>query len=607
MVLVVVVLMAAVVEGGAPAAGAGARPVAGRVETVTLYRGQALVTRAVPVEAPAGRVELVVADLPQRVVPDSLFAEGGAGIEVRAVRFRTRAVGEEPREEVRKLDLRIEEVQSKIAHNKKMQQVVAQRVAFLEKLDGFTAPTAKAELTKGVLNFETLEKLAFFSFKQRQAVADDSLKLEGEACDLAKQLSLLQRQRSNLTRGASRTVREAVLFLEKRGAAKAGVKLSYLVSQAGWSPAYNFRAGGAGKEFRIEYNATIQQMSGEDWNTVALTLSTASPVLSAEGPGLAPFRVVLSKTPGKAPRSQRELAVRFRSIRGRLRLAHGRQQAAAQLRDSRDFNWKMNTAANDMQCLELTAGRDALELIQREPAADAEGPSVSYRLAAPVSLASRSDQQMLRVTDMKLASRFYHVASPVLTSYVYRQAELKNTDAEVLLGGAVSVYLDGRFVGRGEIPTVAKGQTFVMGFGADPQLRARRELVHKSEAVRGGNREVTLKYRLTLENYKGAAASVRLFDRIPIAERRADIRVTLGEMTDKLSEDKLYLRLERPKGILRWDIEVPARAAGETARIAQYGYTLEFERSLHLKAPVEGKLKEWQEEFEQMQELRFFH
>src|SRR5688500_15121669 len=73
----------------------------------TLYPGQAQVTRTVPVEGAAGRVEVVVGNFPEQIVPNSLFAEGGDAVEIRAVRFRTRAVGEEPREEVRALDKQI--------------------------------------------------------------------------------------------------------------------------------------------------------------------------------------------------------------------------------------------------------------------------------------------------------------------------------------------------------------------------------------------------------------------------------------------------------------------------------------------------------------------
>src|SRR5687768_534379 len=91
-----------------------ADPIEGRVTEVTLYRGQAQVTRTVPVEAAAGRIEIVVGNLPEQIVPNSLFAEGSDAVEIRAVSFRTRAVGEEPREEVRKLDDEILETQKQI-------------------------------------------------------------------------------------------------------------------------------------------------------------------------------------------------------------------------------------------------------------------------------------------------------------------------------------------------------------------------------------------------------------------------------------------------------------------------------------------------------------
>jgi len=600
------VVWVGVVLSVASTALAGAPDGKGKVEAVTLYRGQALVTRSVPVDAPAGQVELVVGALPAEVVPDSLFAEGAEGLEVRAVRFRTRAVGEEPREDIRKLDEQIELLGEKAARNKKMAELVVQRLAFLDKLEGFTAPTAKMELSKGVLNVDSLKQIALFSFEERQKAADESLKLAIEAKTLEKELQLLQRERGKLAGGSTRTEREAVVFLEKREAGPAAIKLSYLVSSAGWLPAYNFRSSKDNKSIRVEYNAIVQQTSGESWDAVALTLSTASPVLSAQGPGLAPFRVVLAsvKPQGQA-KGGKGVAARVQFAQQRLQEFAGRQQAAASLRKNRDANWEMNVAANDFQGVELTVGHEVLEMLRAEPAARTEGPSVSYALTGTVSLASRSDQQMLRISSVELETRFYHVATPILTTHVYREAELTNTSADVLLAGPVSVYLDGRFVGRAELPTVAKGETFVMGFGADPQLRARRELADKSEAVQGGNREMTLKYRLVLENYNDAAVAVRIFDRLPYADRKADIRITLDEMKEKLSEDKLYARLERPKGILRWDVQVPAAAAAENAYMLEYGYKLEFDRNVVLATPTEGKLKEQQREFEELQDRRF--
>ena len=587
------------------ASGTAAKEVPGRVTGVTLYRGQAMITRTIPLEGPKGSVEIVVGDLPARVVPNSLFAEGNEGAQIRAVRFRTRAVGEEPREAVRKLDQSIEQLNEKLGLNKKAQALLAKRSAYLDKLEGFVAPTAKMELSKGVLDAEALQKVTLFSFEQREQIVEHLATLEKEAKQLSKQLTLVQRKRAELTQGASRTVREAVLFLEKHADDKGSVRLNYLVSNCGWSPAYTFRAGADRKAIGVECNGLIHQMTGEDWNGVELTLSTASPALAAAGPGLAPFPVSLTKD-GKGKRlSARDLAATVQSIRGRQQEANVKNRGTLDLSGNIVSAWTVNVAANDFQALELTNPKDVLSMILLEDTRAGEGPSLSYRLEAPVSLASRSDQQMVRILKTSFQSRFYHVATPVLTSYVYREAELKNTGDKDLLAGPIAVYLDGRFMGRGEIPTVARGQTFVVGFGADPQLRARRELADRTEAVQGGNRELGFKYRLIIENYKDQAVPLRVFDRMPHAERSAEVRIKLGELKDKLSQDKLYLRSERPKGILRWDIEVSAGATLNTARIIEYGFTLEFDRNFALRAA--GSREQLQHEFERLHRGRLMH
>ena len=578
---------------------AAPKSVTGEVTHVTLYRGQAMVTRTIPLEGSRGSHELVVTGLPVNVLAGSLFAEGGENVEVRAVRFHTRAVGEEPREEVRRLDAAIEEVDDKLALNAKKQKLVTQRGAYLDQLEGFVAPTAMTELSKGVLDAESFERITLFSFEQRQALVTEQTELEKEAKQLKKELSLFQRKRAEVASGSSRTVREALLFVEKSVDGAESLRLNYLVNGCGWSPSYVFRAGEASKEVDVEYNALVHQMTGEDWKNVALTLSTASPALSAAGPGLAPFHVSLLQS---SPDQKQDLVGKLRSIQSRQNSAIVQNRQAMNLVDNFGSSWDVNAAANDFQCLELVGGEEILSKIRvRED----EGPSLSYRLDGRVSLASRSDQQMVRILQNTLPSRSYHVATPILSSYVYREAELTNSSSENLLAGPMTVYLDGSFVGRGEISTVARGQTFVVGFGADPQLRTRRELAGKKEGVQGGNRELDVQYRLVIENFKAAAVDVRVLDRLPYSNSRGDIRVTVAAGDDAFSEDKLYQRRERPKGILRWDISVAGGSTGEEARIIDYGFKVEFDRKYQLAAV--GPNRQLQQEFNDLQLNRLAH
>lgn len=581
----------------APSAGAAA----GRVTHVTLYRGQALVTRSIDIEGELGPLEVVVEGLPDQVVPESLFAEAGEGLDVRAVRFRSRAVKEEPRDELRQLQQSIEQVQHQIDINAKNQELLTKRSEYLDSLEAFVGPTATSDLSKGVLDAEALQRITLFAFEQRQEIAEAQVESQREAKQLQQQLQLLQRQHAELAASASRTVYEAVLFLEKQDEGGQNVRLSYLVNNCGWSPSYTVRDNQEAM-VHLEYNALIHQLTGEDWNGVDLTLSTATPALSAAGPGLAPFRVSLTDQPAQQTGvDERGLLSYAAENRRQQREALVQNQAAISIPENFGSSWVVNEAANRLQHLELICTTDELRVIQAdEPSAN--GPSLSYQLDSPVSLASRRDQQMVRIMQTELPRELYFVASPVLTNYVYREADVRNSGPHDLLAGTVAVYLDGRFVGRTEIPTVARGQTFVVGFGADPQLRAYRELVSKDDAVQGGNRELRFRYRIRLENYKADAASVRVYDRLPVPERASEVRVRLAQTSDDLSENQLYVERERSKGILRWDVTVPQGSSGVSAQAISYSYTVEHDRNYHLS--LASSTPQLRKEFEELQRDR---
>ena len=580
----------------------------GRVSHVTLYRNQALVTRTLAIAGEAGGSEVVIGDLPENIVPDSLFAEGSQDIEIRAVQFRTRAVGESPREEVRQLQEQITTVQDKIALNAKNTEISVRQVQYLDQLEGFVAPTATTELSQGVLNAEALERMTRFSFEQREAIAARQIELAKEKRQLDEELNLLQRQLNEITHSATKTVREAVLFVSKSTDAGEEVRLNYLVNNCGWSPTYTIRSTEDRQQAKLDYNALIYQMSGEDWQGVSLTLSTASPALSAAGPGLAPLRVSLTMEAQQQQQGGQQMDFKnltlgqVEEIVGKQQRAAGANRYATNFQDYNESSWTLNNAADEFACVELIGDSSVVANLQAEMQQMLDEPSLTYRLASGVSLNSRSSRQMVRIVTSDLPSTFYHVATPVLTSFVYREAEITNNSSEDLLGGPITVYLDDRFVGRGEIPTVARGQTFVVGFGADPQLRTRRELAEKQDGINGGNRELKFDYRLVIENFKAAPAEIRLMDRMPTAAGNAEIRVTQRDFSANLSDDEIYQRLEKPEGILRWDVEVPAGATNTDSFVVNYSYTVEYDRNYVVSLPA--TYNQQKQEFERLQRVR---
>ena len=617
-------VMALLSFGIFPVMAPGAQETSGKVTAVTVYQGQALVTRNVVLETDEGLAEVVVTNLPENVLPASLYAEPGPGVEIRSVRYRVRPVEADVRQEVRELDSQLQTLQDSLAQVVRHQQLLREQAQYLDKLEQFSAVTADQELKHGVLNAETLKELTAFNFEKRQQIAGSELELAKQQRELQKQYELLQRKRQTVAAGSARTVREAVVFvnLTEEGG-NPTLRLRYLVSSATWSPSYNLRATAERDEVLVEYNASIEQMSGEDWTDVEMTLSTASPSLVAQAPTLDPLVVKLGHAPpvsqaanaaqpgefayAKAKEQledqRRQLEIGRGNVASRVyadesqaanlpeeghaqgEFGGGRGGGEKQLtelfsRERKAADKVLNEISQQMQLLDFNMAQ--IEAKKADPThLGPQEVSVSYRLASRMTLPSRSDRQLLQISAHRLKGEFYRVAIPVLTSSVYEEVRLVNDSDQVFLAGPTSTFLGDEFVGRGELPTVAIGESFTTGLGIDSSLRARRELANKVERTQGGNRVVDFTYTLTLENFGSHEVKLRLLDRMPTAGE-SDMKLTLVTSDKPVSEDPEYQLKGRPEGILRWDIEVPAKAAGVDRVSFDYTMQIEYDKQLSI-------------------------
>jgi hypothetical protein len=602
--------------------------VEGRVSAVTVYQGQALVTRELELADAQGLHEVVVTNLPESVLPGSLFAEPTGSVEIRSVSYRDRPIEEDVRQEVRDLDQQIQAVEDKLAAVNQERTLLEQRKGYLAQLEAFTAGASKQEITHGILNAQTLKDLSQFLFAERERIAKRELELAQDERTHNQERDLLTRKRETVAAGSARTVHEAVVFINSPQPGGAKLRLSYLVGNASWSPSYNVRATEARDEVTVEYNASVQQMSGEDWKDVAMTLSTATPSLVAKAPKLDPLAIKLGslERPNPALRSVadsykqvQESRAQLEALRGRAAMASADNkempaESAAIVRETLGRGgqgggglggggvggWEfdsantasadagLNKAARELQLLDFNNSLSELKRKDERSLKPAEGVSVSYELANRTSLPSRSDRQLIQIAAVPLKGEFYRLATPVLTSFVYEEARLTNTSDRVFLAGPVATFLGGQFVGRGEMPTVTTGESFCVGLGIDSSLRAERELVNKEERIQGGNRVVDFTYELSLENFGTTPAKVRLLDRLPTVGEN-DIKVTLVKSDEKVSDDEMYQMTDHKEGILRWDVEVPAQAVGPKEKVLRYTMQIEYDKQLAIVGMPEKK------------------
>jgi len=562
--LMIIVVLAAMCV---PSLASAAQVTTGEVAEVTAYRDKAMVTRVVQVTGATGLMELVVSDLPEHVIPATLAAEARGNSTVHSVTYRTRAVSGSDRPEVRDLDNKIAAVRKQLKEIQAYEQLLQKKEGIITNLETFTASTEKTELQQGVLKFQELKQLTDYGLTKHQEYVKEGLDLQDRRTAAEKQLGLLERTRAEVTKSYSREQREALVHLTKDSPQPTTVTLRYLVNNVSWSPQYNLRAAEARDSVRVEYNALVRQMSGEDWTGAQLTLSTAQPSFSAEPPLLEPLKVAL----GPVQMLEEQTVIELISSNVAQRAS---KQAALQQRQKVQAD--LNLHAAQEQFLELTQ-REAAIKAGREGARRVEGVSATYKLPQPVSLASRTDEQILQIATVELPCTFHHMAAPVLTDFVYEEAAATNTSSYVFLPGSYDSYLNGEFVGKGELELIAGGEDFKVGFGADPQVQVTKTLVSKSERTEGGNRVSEFEYKLEIANFRDDDVRIKLMDRIPYSES-SSIKVRLVETKPQLSQDTEYRKTGYKKGLLHWDLNAPAHAVNDKSMTVAYKFSVAHER-----------------------------
>jgi hypothetical protein len=550
---------------------------------VTVYPSNALVTREVEVPEGVGSFELVVNPLPPQTVNNSLYSEGTNNIQILTTRFRQRPIKEDTREEVRKAEAQLKQLQINAQKLQSEMNVINQNIQMLGKLETFTGATLQHLTEKGQLNGDATITLARYIMESRTEKADALVALQVQQQNYQEQTQFVQRQLQELAAGSNKTERDAVIVIDKKDAGPGKVRLNYLVDSASWRPQYKFRAGKNKDAVQLEYLAAVMQQTGEDWSHVDLILSTAQPLLNAAPPDLKMLEVAVVPRGGATKPGGKdmpnlddptELQKKASAFRGQARqeYAGNRTKTGAE---------SLNNAAALEQAGELLVIKETERKGYVKETSVGEGPSVTYHLASRLTIPSRNDEQVIEVAKIDMTPEYFYKAVPILTPHVYRLANLTNQSSYVLLPGEATMYIGSDFVGRANLPLVAIGEQFTAGFGVDPQLQVQRQLVDKSRTMQGDNQVLKYEYRILVSSYKTEPVKVQVWDRLPHTETEA-VGVNLVKAAPQISTDPLYLRENRPHNLLRWDLKVEPAMTGEKALAVNYEFKLEMGRQMQI-------------------------
>ncbi len=502
-----------------------------KIDTVALSPDAATVTRVAEVDLAAGDVTLVFKGLPFSLDPASLRLAGSASQQITIGAIEARVAPND----VKSTDSAVEARLKALRADRDGWQVTIDALAAKQAMVIRFSQSGPEKLSPESRPLDIGQwNAAWDTVGNALAKVGDELRAaKARARDIDEEIKSLENNRQRPpARGPARDVVATVQV--PASISKARLELSYRVPGASWQPSYDANVEtAAGAKPRLDFvrRAIVTQRTGEDWNDVALSVSTTRTAGGTSPPDIQTQRIAFYEQPSPEAAAKATGALATRPA-------------------PRAMNEAAPAAAPQIAATERAASL--------ESSAYQATYQVPGRLSVPADGTTKS---------FVLASRLITPATaikgvPALDPTAYIEAHFSNEDDAPLLPGDVRVRRDGMFVGTGRLGFVAPGDALDLGFGADDRVKITRVPVRRKENEPtwfGQTKTEAREFKTSVKNLHDFPVRVTVIDQLPVSENTA-ISVEQLPQTSPPTEKQVGDK----RGVMSWTFDL---APGESKDI----------------------------------------
>lgn len=471
------------------------------IQKVTVYNDRAAVLRHAEIELPAGKHELTFKKLPANIDTNSIQVNAVANVpatilEVASHKKHIIAPTNERLKEIAEQQHTIQEQLSRIEDQITIINNQSQFIMQAQK----TAVAANTKAKRPVMN-ETQEVMQF----SKQALTTlflEKTDLDTQIKQLNKQLEQLTHESNSLKRQRNLQANDVTLTVDLEQAGKVAIDLTYITFGARWQPIYDAKVSTKSRNISLNYLALVNQQTGEDWNNIKLTLSTARPSLGANIPKLGDWKISEYNPNLVGSLRQRNSSGAFKQT--------GFQTAAV----------------------------------------DNSSTNAAFTMQEAISLNSGNAEQKVMITNIELPSKLQYQTTPRIRQLAYLQASTVNNSNYPLLAGKLNIFMDGRFIATSTLKTTMPNEPFKLDLGGDESIAVTyKKLKNYTEktGLINSNQRITYESLITIQNNKATTEMLTIYDQIPVSQNEK-ITVTLRAPNKGATKDK--------EGKLMWNLSL---------------------------------------------------
>jgi uncharacterized protein (TIGR02231 family) len=513
------------------------------ISEVVVYADRAQVTRLGKVTLEPGIQTLKVPDLTYWLNPDSVraTAKGSAKVRLLGVQVQHTFYEETPVEQLHDLEVEIEALKDDLNQmeklNERIQQTQDNLITLAEQTETYALALASGE--------KSIEDQLSLLDKLRNRIIKfdrDLIKNEKNRRDKERQLERLEQELDQWRSSQGREAYTAMIELDVLSAGDLSVDLIYVVSGVGWQPIYDLRFSEASDQpvMEINYLAQVSQHTGENWQNVFLTLSTARPALTSKLPELDPWYI--RPMPTETPTDKR--------VALSLALREDTQPLGNRI-DVKDEEYIADQALATVE---------------------SAGATVNYRLPSTVTIPADGSPHKTTVATISIVPELDYVTAPKQVEAVYRRARGINDSPYTLLPGLANLFAEGEFVGATKIEIIPPQGIIEIFLGVEDCIKVEREFIRRDidKRVVGARRRIFFGYEINLENLLEEQAHLTVHDQMPVP-RHEDVKVKLEFADPKpISQENMNM--------LTWEISQEARQK----RAIRFVFSVDYPQTMEL-------------------------
>ncbi|MBA4221333.1 MAG: hypothetical protein C0458_11435 [Methylobacterium sp.] len=522
-------------------AGAAEIELVSKIDRVTVYPDGAVVTRLGKASLLEGVSQIVLRGLPASVDPASIRveAQGDGAFSIGAVDVR-QVPGEARPALDQALEGKIRVLQGEKAKLAGEISAIEAKRATIENF-GKVGPD---KLSEGGKVLPVSDWPAVFD-----AIGTALVKVQGELltlrnriADLDAEIAALEKARPLAPR-AGQPKRDVAIAVEAKAPIAADISVSYRISGASWLPVYEARlttgnSSGAA-EIAFTRRAELRQRTGEDWNEVAVELSTTRSAQGTRAPELNPLRIAFYEPP----------VVYEERLRARLEAERSAKSQALSAAPA------PIAPAPDM----VDAAPKPAEVQTASVSAGAY--QASFKVPGRVTVPQDGSSKAVVLTQTKVKPELSARATPELEEKAYLEASFNHEDEAPLLAGEVYLHRDGAYIGKGRLGQVAPGDKVELGFGADDRLKVTRVPVRRREndsGWLGSTRTDQREFKTVVKSLHAQPVKLTVTERVPFSEN-STITVELLSQSTPPTEKQVGDK----RGVSAWSFELAPGAQKE--------------------------------------------